>query len=236
MAKLLILGCSYTRGGYAFNKYGDEELVSNNTWLDNLPGEIVYYTGWGIGYINWLDIIESINLDEFDAVILQESVEPKFQLTNNAKWNKTVTASEFRPPITRYELDIESIVFSRGLKHRTHLQKQLHLQDMRHWMWIDKIDNNDSVLNITKACVSHLNNKLQQHNIPGYIIRTHEYVDYSNEHTHCKYLDLDPLFTIVGDNKELVNTITDGGQGHFTVEGNKLLSGLVADAWNRRDK
>jgi hypothetical protein len=43
------------------------------------------------------------------------------------------------------------------------------------------------------------------------------------------------LFTIVGDNKELVNTNTDGGQGHFTIEGNKLLARLVADAWNRRD-
>jgi len=236
LAKLLILGCSYTRGSYAFNSNGDEELVSNKAWLDNLPGEIVYYTGWGIGYINWVDIIESIELDTFDAVILQESVEPKFQLTKDVKWNETRIASEFRPPITRYELDIDSIVFSRGLKHRTHLQKQLHLQDMRHWQWIDKIDNNDSVLNLTKACVSHVNNKLQQHNIPGYIIRTHEYVDYANEHTHCKYLDLDPLFTIVGNDKQLVNTVTDGGQGHFTEKGNNLLAQHVMYAWIRRDK
>ena len=233
MSKLLILGCSYTLGSFSFNKNGDEECSSNETWIDNLPADIVHYTGWGLGYINWVDIIESIELRDFDAVILQESIEPKFQLTHNIKWNKTIVGSEFRPPLTRYEFDMNSIVFSRGLKHRTHLKNQLNLQDMRHWQWIDKIDNNDSVLNITKACASHVNNILHEYNIPGYIIRTHEHVNYT--HTHCKYLDLDPLFTIVGNNKELVNTVAEGGQGHFTVKGNNLLAERVADAWSRRN-
>lgn len=236
MAKLLILGCSYLRGSYSFHSNGDEELTSKETWLDNLPGEIVYYTGWGIGYIQWVDILESIELNDFDAVILQESVEPKFQLTKDATWNKTIIASEFRPPVTKYELEESNIIFGKSIKHRPQLQESLGLKGSDALDYIHDIGKNDSVLNITKACVSHVNNKLQQHDIPGYIIRTHEYVDYSNEHTHCEYLDLDPLFTIVGDNKELVNIITDGGQGHFTIEGNKLLARLVANAWNRRDK
>lgn len=231
MDKVLVLGCSYTRGSYSFNHTNDEELTSSETWLDQLDMDIDHYTGWGIGYINWLDIIESIELDNYSAVILQESVEPKFQLTKDVKWIKTVTDN-----VTRYEFDINSIVFSRGLKHRTQLQKQLFLQDMRHWMWIDKIDNNDSVFNITKACVSHINNVLKNANIPGYIIRSHDHVDYTNLHHHCKYLDLKPLHTIVDGNPSLVNTNREGGQGHFTVDGNKLLATHVADAWNRRDK
>ena len=236
MAKLLILGCSYTRGSYSFHKNGDEELTSKETWADNIPAEITLYCGYGVGYIQWVDVLESIELNDFDAVILQESVEPKFQLNKDAKWITTTHATEFRPPLTRHELHESSIIYSKGIKHRPQLQEALGLKQSDALDYIHDIGNNDSVLNITKACASHINNKLKAHNIPGYIIRTHEYVNYTNEHIHCKYLDLDPLFTIVGNDKKLVNTITDGGQGHFTVEGNKLLATHVADAWNRRDK
>ena len=231
MSKVLVLGCSYTRGSYSFHSNGDEELTGIRTWLDQLTMDIDHYTGWGVGYIQWVDIIESIELNNYSAVILQESVEPKFQLTRDAEWVRTQSGN-----VTRYELEENDIIFSKGLAHRPILQKQLGIDDPGMINYLHALGKHDSVLNITKACASHINNKLAQHNLPGYIIRTHEYVDYSNEHTHCKYLDLDPLFTIVGDDSELVNILPDGGQGHFTRVGNKLLAKLVAEAWNRREK
>jgi hypothetical protein len=235
LARVLILGCSYTRGSYTFHTNGDEELTSSETWLDNLPADITHYCGFGVGYIQWVDILESIELNEFDAVILQESVEPKFQLTKDAQWVTTTQATEFRPPLIRKELQESSIIYSKGIKHRPQLQESLGLEGSDALDYIHDIGKNDSVLNITKACVSHINNKLKAHDIPGYIIQTHEYVDYSNEHTHCEYLDLDPLFTIVGTDPTLVNVLHNGDQGHFTTAGNNLLASKVADAWNRKN-
>lgn len=233
--KVLILGCSYTTGSYSFNNNKDEMLSSNDTWLDHLPCEIVHYCGWGMGYIQWVDILEDIeNLNEYDAVILAESIEPKFQLTKDAKWAKSTHASEFRQPLIRMELTEDSIVYSKGIKHRNGLQEQLGLVGSNDIDYIHSIGKNDSVLNIVKACVSHINNKLADHNIPGYIIKSHENVDFTNEHSHCTKLDVNPLFTIVDNDKELVNIHPDGGQGHFTTKGNNLLARCVADAWHRR--
>jgi hypothetical protein len=234
LARLLVLGCSYTRGSYSFHANGDEELTSKQIWLDSIPAEITLYCGFGVGYIQWVDVLESIELNEFDAVILQESVEPKFQLNKDAKWTTTTHATEFRPPLTRHELHESSIIYSKGIKHRPQLQEALGLEGSDALDYIHNIGKNDSVLNITKACASHINNKLKAHNIPGYIIRTHEYVDYKNEHTHCKYLDLDPLFTIVGTDPALVNTLDNRDQGHFTIAGNNLLASMVSKAWERR--
>ena len=235
MARVLILGCSYTNGSYSFHANGDEERCSNIAWHDTLPEEITLYTGRGIGYIQWVDILETINITQFDAVLLQESLEPKFQLLKDAHYITTTHATEFRPPLTRKELQESSIIYSKGIKHRPQLQESLGLESSDALDYIHDIGKNDSVLNITKACVSHINNKLKAHDIPGYIIRTHEYVDYSNEHTHCEYLDLDPLFTIVGTDPTLVNVLHNGDQGHFTTAGNNLLANKVADAWNRKN-
>jgi hypothetical protein len=234
MSKVLVLGCSYSLGSFSFHPNGDEGTTGSATWLDQLPADITHYCGWGVGYIQWVDILESIELNKFDAVILQESIEPKFQLTKDAQWVTTTQATEFRPPLTRIELEESSIIYSKGIKHRQVLQEMLGLEDSLDLDYIHAIGKNDSVLNITKACVSHINNTLQKYNIPGYIIRTHEYVDYSNEHTHCKYLDLDPLFTIVGTDPNLVNILDNDNQGHFTTAGNNLLATHVAEAWNRR--
>ena len=236
MARVLILGCSYTNGSYSFHANGDEERCSNIAWHDTLPEEITLYTGRGIGYIQWVDILETIDITQFDAVLLQESLEPKFQLLKDAHYITTTHATEFRPPLTRHELDKSSIVYSKGIKHRQILQQMLGIEDSPDIDYIHSIGNNDSSLNIVKSCASYINAMLHEAGIPTYIIKSHEHVDFSKQHTHCKFLDMEPFFNIVGDDKSLVNTMSDGGQGHFTEKGSQLLAVHVADAWKRREK
>jgi hypothetical protein len=161
--KVLVLGCSYSLGSFSFHPNGDEGITGSATWLDQLPADITHYCGWGVGYIQWVDILETIDLTQFDAVLLQESVEPKFQLTKDAQWITTTQATEFRPPLTRIELEESSIIYSKGIKHRQVLQEMLGLEDSLDLDYIHAIGKNDSVLNITKACVSHINNMLQKY-------------------------------------------------------------------------
>jgi len=241
--KLLVLGCSYSRGSYGFNNNDEEELTSTHSWIDALQNDattITHYTGYGVGYLNWLQAIEdgplSTELDTYDACIIQESIEPKFLLTQDSLWARTTLGN-----IVTHELTEDSVILSRGLQHRPALQQQLH----SNWNldltdnavdYLHKLAATDMLPSLVKAACSHINNILQRNNIPTWVIKTHSHVDYKYQHTHAQYLNMSALFDAVGKHKELVNILNNkGDQGHFTKAGQRLLGEHVLDAWNRRN-
>ena len=231
--KILILGSSYTLGSYKIVN-GEEQWYSHTSWYDRLADEheLDVYCGRGLGYISYVDVLESVKLNDYDCCIIQECHEPKFQFTFDEKYNKHESTN-----IKKYVLDDDTIIFSRAINNRPGFQEQLERNynikfDNSVIDYLTKLGENTSILNVVKSSACMVNQLLRDHGIPGYIVCFQDKELFRFQNTHNRYLDMPTFRDLLDDNKNYVNIIEDTkSQLHLTEDGNKMIADVVISAF-----
>lgn len=231
--KILILGSSYTLGSYKFVN-GEEQWYSHVSWYDRLAEkhQLDVYCGKGLGYVAYVDILESLEPNDYDCCIVQECHEPKFQFTYNETYNKI----EFQN-ITKYVLDENTIIFGKALDHRPALREQIEHNysvkfnnDMIEYL--TKLGKTGSTMNVAKSSACMVNNILEDHNVPGYVICFQQKDQFRYQNKYNKYLNMPTFIDIVDGNENYINVIENTkDQLHLTEIGNKMLADVVHDAF-----
>ena len=205
----LILGCSISAGTHKLdhsNPLG--EVVDNQIGWYNFLGisNFVVYSFPGGGYLNYATLLDKIDISKFDYILLQESFEPRFLLTNNDDFNFTKAND-----IDHYTLkDSCKTISIRSEKETT--------------------DNQLSFARFAVAYISSINkpcarfhcrrdtNQFNYGNIKVLDVKPSiDEVIYKNPNYHNEmYMELGPW--------------QQGGQiiGHPTLEGNKAIGELVS--------
>ena len=205
----LILGCSISAGTHKLdhsNPLG--EVVDNQIGWYNFLGipNLVVYSFPGGGYLNYATLLDKINISKFNYILLQESFEPRFLLTNNDDFNYTKAND-----IDHYTLkDSCKTISIRSEKETT--------------------DNQLSFARFAVAYISSINkpcamfhcrrdtNQFNYGNIKVLDVKPSiDEVIYKNPNYHNEmYMELGPW--------------QQGGQiiGHPTLEGNKAIGELVS--------
>ena len=205
----LILGCSISAGTHKLdhsNPLG--EVVDNQIGWYNFLGisNFVVYSFPGGGYLNYATLLDKIDISKFDYILLQESFEPRFLLTNNDDFNFTKAND-----IDHYTLkDSCKTISIRSEKETT--------------------DNQLSFARFAVAYISFINkpramfhcrrdtNQFNYGNIKVLDVKPSiDEVIYKNPNYHNEmYMELGPW--------------QQGGQiiGHPTLEGNKAIGELVS--------
>ena len=205
----LILGWSISAGTHKpdhSNPLG--EVVDNQIGWYNFLGisNFVVYSFPGGGYLNYATLLDKIDISKFDYILLQESFEPRFLLSNNDDFNFTKAND-----IDHYTLkDSCKTISIRSEKETT--------------------DNQLSFARFAVAYISSINkpcamfhcrrdtNQFNYGNIKVLDVKPSiDEVIYKNPNYHNEmYMELGPW--------------QQGGQiiGHPTLEGNKAIGELVS--------
>ena len=233
--KILIIGCSQSLGSYALHANGDEEWREHYAWFNELTDEheITAYVGYGACYIQYSALVDELadEIKNYDMVIIQETAEPKFQLTKNAKYVK----HEF-DNLTKYDLDKDTIILGRAIAKRTTFQEQLNrnfgLEITENAInYLDLIAEHDDLLIVSKMGAAFCNHKLREIGIPSYILCFNDKDVFRSENSYCKYIDVPDMETVFSDNPGCVNKLRDGlGHGHITRKGHNVFGTLVKNA------
>ena len=205
----LILGCSISAGTHKLDHSNPLGEVGDNQigWYNFLGiSNFVVYSFPGGGYLNYATLLDKIDISKFNFILLQESFEPRFLLTNNDDFNFTKAND-----IDHYTLkDSCKTISIRSEKETT--------------------DNQLSFARFAVAYISSINkpcamfhcrrdtNQFNYGNIKVLDVKPSiDEVIYKNPNYHNEmYMELGPW--------------QQGGQiiGHPTLEGNKAIGELVS--------
>ena len=205
----LILGCSISAGTHKLdhsNPLG--EVVDNQIGWYNFLGisNFVVYSFPGGGYLNYATLLDKIDISKFDYILLQESFEPRFLLTNNDDFNFTKAND-----IDHYTLkDSCKTISIRSEKETTDNQLSFARFAVAY------------ISSINKPCAMfHCRRDTNQFNFGNIkVLDVKPSIDeviYKNPNYHNEmYMELGPW--------------QQGGQiiGHPTLEGNKAIGELVS--------
>ena len=205
----LILGCSISAGTHKLdhsNPLG--EVVDNQIGWYNFLGisNFVVYSFPGGGYLNYATLLDKIDISKFNYILLQESFEPRFLLTNNDDFNFTKAND-----IDHYTLkDSCKTISIRSEKETTDNQLSFARFAVAY------------ISSINKPCAMfHCRRDTNQFNYGNIkvldVTPSIDEVIYKNPNYHNEmYMELGPW--------------QQGGQiiGHPTLEGNKAIGELVS--------
>ena len=205
----LILGCSISAGTHKLdhsNPLG--EVVDNQIGWYNFLGisNFVVYSFPGGGYLNYATLLDKIDISKFDYILLQESFEPRFLLTNNDDFNFTKAND-----IDHYTLkDSCKTISIRSEKETTDNQLSFARFAVAYISFINK-----------PCAMFHCSRDTNQFNYGNIkVLDVKPSIDeviYKNPNYHNEmYMELGPW--------------QQGGQiiGHPTLEGNKAIGELVS--------
>ena len=205
----LILGCSISAGTHKLDSSNPlGEVVDNQIGWYNFLGisNLVVYSFPGGGYLNYATLLDKIDISKFDFILLQESFEPRFLLTNNDDFNYTKATD-----IDHYTLkDSCKTISIRSEKETTDNQLSFARFAVAY------------ISSINKPCAMfHCRRDTKQFNYGNItVLEVKPSIDeviYKNPNYHNEmYMELGPW--------------QQGGQiiGHPTLEGNKAIGELVS--------
>jgi len=205
----LILGCSISAGTHKLDSSNPlGEVVDNQIGWYNFLGisNLVVYSFPGGGYLNYATLLDKIDISKFDFILLQESFEPRFLLTNNDDFNYTKATD-----IDHYTLkDSCKTISIRSEKETTDNQLSFSRFAVAY------------ISSINKPCAMfHCRRDTKQFNYGNItVLEVKPSIDeviYKNPNYHNEmYMELGPW--------------QQGGQiiGHPTLEGNKAIGELVS--------
>jgi hypothetical protein len=232
MAKILLLGSSYSTGSYVLDNDGIEHWKSHVSYYDVLgeEHEVDVWCGANFGYMNYVDILSNRvgAIPPYDLVIIQECLEPKIQFHEPDQ----VWLSRKRGSVTKNYLSHKSIVFSNAVDLSEIMPSDHNIAYNSDFItWKDKIVQGGQSSMIPQSSCLMLNTTLQQAGVPGYILcmgTEWEHGDkdqLSKWNFHNKYLEM-PTFAQFGydifkKDPTYVN-FRPGGQkmAHYTKAGN----------------
>ena len=207
--KGLILGCSISAGTHKLDpSHPLGEVVDNQIGWYNFLGisNLVVYSFPGGGYLYYASLLDKINISKFNYILLQESFEPRFLLTNNDDFNYTKAND-----IDHYTLkDSCKTISIRSEKETTDNQLSFARFAVAYISFINK-----------PCAMFHCRRDTNQFNYGNIkVLNVKPSIDeviYKNPNYHNEmYMELGPW--------------QQGGQiiGHPTLEGNKAIGELVS--------
>lgn len=252
MAKILLLGSSYSTGSYVLDNDGIEHWKSHVSYYDVLgeEHEVDVYCGPNFGYMNYVDILcnHIPVIPHYDLVIIQECLEPKIQFhTPNQVW-----FTRKRGSVTKNYLSHKSIIFSNAVDLSEIFPSEHGIAYNSDFIaWKDKIVKNGQQSMLSQSACLMLNTTLQMAGVPGYILCMGTEWNHGDKdqlskwNIHNKYLEM-PTFAQFGydifkKDPTYVNFRPCGKlMAHYTKAGNyeigKVLLDEIRQILNKEEK
>lgn len=240
MAKILLLGSSYSTGSYVLDSDGIEHWKSHVSYYDVLGDEheVDVYCGPNFGYMNYVDIITNVIPDhkKYDLCIIQECLEPKLQFHSDENW-----LTRKRGSVTKNYLSHKSIIFSNAVD----LSETLPADHGINWTgsfiaWHHKIVDSANKMMLGRSSCLLANQLMKENGIPTYIMcmgtedNPGDKSQLEQYNTYNKYLKM-PTFAEFGFeifNKDPTYVNFRPGMkhmAHFTKAGNYEIGKVLLD-------
>ena len=256
MKKCLILGCSFSAGAYYINMDRMDRNIPEEP--DPLTGYYAFidadvqYTVYSVlagGYLNYAMLLSdgTINVDEYDFILIQESFEPRVHtIKYDINWEVTKNDN-----ITHNLLDTESQLLNMGHRviddkvviDQVNIWRRYNVQDsdgLQTW-WKDvttnchynekKLRPNPSLFVIVRGAITLINHLLKDK--PSFVFSFQEgtYQRCKQYHTWCQYLKVPSLQELIYKNRNWHNYIPEKNfLGHPNKEGCKEIGRILTKA------
>jgi len=256
MKKCLILGCSFSAGAYYINMDRMDRNIPEEP--DPLTGYYAFidadvqYTVYSVlagGYLNYAMLLSdgTINVDEYDFVLIQESFEPRVHtIKYDINWEVTKNDN-----ITHNLLDTESQLLNMGHRviddkvviDQVNIWRRYNVQDsdgLQTW-WKDvttncrynekKLRPNPSLFVIVRGAITLINHLLKDKPSFVFSFQAGTYQRCKQYHTWCQYLKVPSLQELIYKNRNWHNYIPEKNfLGHPNKEGCKEIGRILTKA------
>ena len=230
--RILVLGCSFSAGYYTVDQHGVENPHSESGWWSELNPHYQYdvYSFFGGGYFNYAHLLTQLDTSVYDAVIIQESWEPRVSVYGNTEWlpaqtHDNVTVYHKQEKNRKlFAVDINNkpfIAADVGLRYQTEFLSG-------HSQYLTDLGNNPYVTNTVYASAAMVAHLLKD--LPVFSFGLHNAVDFS-PYTDFTQMPFDQaafngLFYTDGHNYQLDTDFC----GHFNQAGTQQFAQLVKAA------
>ena len=218
--KVLILGCSFSMGSYGTLDDKTDQVLSNYCWYHELSKDYDYdvYTTASGGYLNYAALLQKLDLDQYHAIIIQQTLDPRFLVLNE-------------PEYICYHRN-NNIKVYKPLKNMKVYRKGMYNQEKTNWQekykikispelqfFFDDFDSSHTIGLIANAMYDYVDDLCKQSGKPALAFSMNQWYYKAPIHKYIKGLNDEFRKVIWRNPKYQVNPPL----GHFNEEGNKLI-------------
>lgn len=237
MPKALVVGCSFAAGSYYLEDGKDNVEWSDPTasyarWF-NPEYEYDVYSISGGGYVNYVTLMEQLDLSKYDYFLLQETFDPRFSMYDELDPNKFILKNndwEWRdnmnninmyhnPAINRF-FDMTT---PSGIILHTPMEED-KLEYLRH------IQKGRTARVLHEACCARINELCQLANLKMFVYNIRGTHNFKTDHYWGKLLDVKSVIDLDMFYNKKYQNFTDTWTGHFNSLGNEKLGKLLRKA------
>ena len=240
MIKILCIGCSFTAGYYTVGVAPDDGGVKEIPhpelgWWSELNPLYHYdvYSFFGGGYLNYAHLVDTVNLGQYSAVILQESWENRLSIPEDTDWlpgarikNTTVNHKTHGKLFVGGIRNKPFITDRQGSRYGTEFTDQ-------HRQYLTDIGDSPYMQTVVRSSASLVNRRLRD--VPVFSFNLHTPTDFSDI-TDFHRIPFDNnqfnrIFYTDGHNYDLDTDFT----GHFNRYGTQVFASIVKQAFDKYD-
>lgn len=239
MKNVLILGCSHSRGSYSLSNTirdkGEEYTAFNlgGWWahcdyIKDMNKRI--YAGGGVGWFWYaeviLSILESQTLKYYDMCIIQETIEPRFHISNQTECTKE-KYKDFNAELIDFNVSVNSF-FSNQFQNMDYIIKsqfpKTHISKDFYVAISGESNTYKTATYLSKLFVSNL---MQEYQIPTYTFQMGDKVGTSDY-----FIDLE--LTNMYEKSTIKERTSDAHGAHLNIHGNKILGNKISNALRKK--
>ena len=229
MNKILILGCSFSYGSYELIG-GQEDKTSMYSWYNELDKSFDYdvYAHNGGGYLNYGILLDEFDLDQYSAIIIQQTLDPRFWVDHAPKYQvkhkeDNITIHTTYPFVQLYRPYLFSDEVAFGDWKRVH-----DCEVTKEWQdFFEMFDTSQMIPVVNKAMYNFVDKKCEESGIPSFAFSLAKPNWKLPDHSYIKSLNTHGLQETIWGNEQYQ---TIANKGHFNIEGNKLIGETVKKA------